>query len=390
MLLGMQRADFTCDGTSFKHHIKHSASVRAILIAMRKLQSIHWITVALVLLAPLAARAALPPTAQPPDSCEMGVNAAAKNCSNGMDQRQFFYQTDIACAQKRVGIPTYTSEMSVFNDSKCTWGPCNNSIPGIAHRTWPPGAKVEVCDLRTGVCAIAQVMDRGPNVCLMRRTIDANPALKAALRMTSGLDPATYKLLSADGVLQTAQPSGPTSVSLEAIRAANSAYNANGGAFPGMRYSAIQTPWGMGYIGTPAGGSSPYANMTSLPQLNPAQAVSQSLAQDASSTPIVAQQQPYGQSGAVRSLPVDPAAFIIVQPREVVGGKSLVVSWTSVGMDTSNSCKVIAAQQVLSQTNEGSAAVSTTSFPKGDVVFKLQCVSLGGAAFERSASAKIL
>ncbi len=208
--------------------------------------------------APAYAQTQTQPTqqqAQAPDQCEMGVGAQAKNCSRGTDPRQSYYQTDVSCAQKRIGIVTYTAQMSVFNDAQCTWGPCNNSVPGIAHRTWPPGSKVEVCDLKTKICAEAVVMDRGPNVCLVQRTIDANPALEKALKGT-GLDPATYKLLSAPGVSETSQPSGPSTVSLDAIKAAAQTQGYNTGNIPPMTYSSVNTPWGPGYLGTPIGQSS--------------------------------------------------------------------------------------------------------------------------------------
>lgn len=129
-----------------------------------------------------------------------------------------------------------------------------------------------------------------------------------------------------------------------------------------------------------------------LPIMNPQStgATPASSSQNTDAGQIGVQQQPYGQVQAAQSVPVNPAAFIIVQPPEVQKGKSLVVSWTSVGMDTGNSCKVITNEQVVSQMNEGSAVVSTSVFTEGSAIFKLQCVSLGGAEIEKSASAKVL
>lgn len=33
---------------------------------------------------------------------------------------------------------------------------------GIAHRTWPMGTRVVVCNERTGLCGFGRVLDRGP------------------------------------------------------------------------------------------------------------------------------------------------------------------------------------------------------------------------------------
>src|SRR5258708_1909475 len=97
------------------------------------MRSSRAIFVALLLsFAPLLAHAALTTgtegtQAVPPDQCEQGVNWQARNCTAGMDPRQIFYQTDASCAQKRIGVTAYTSEMSIFNDAKCTGGPCDNT-----------------------------------------------------------------------------------------------------------------------------------------------------------------------------------------------------------------------------------------------------------------------
>lgn len=203
--------------------------------------------------------------AQAPDQCEMGVGAQNKNCSGGMDKSQSYYKTDVSCAQKRIGKPTYTAELTSFNDSNCTWGACNNSVAGIAHRVWPPKSKVEVCNLKNGRCAVAIVMDRGPNVCLVKRTIDANPALQQALNMVGQTVPATYKLLSAPGVSETSQPSGITQASADAIIAANNAQNQFGTGAANMTYSTVDTPYGPGYLGTPSTlASSPFSSVNPL------------------------------------------------------------------------------------------------------------------------------
>jgi len=110
------------------------------------------------------------------------------------------------------GKTFYTPEMTVFDDATigCAWGACNNSTPGIAHRTWPKDACVAVCDLKTQRCGVGIVMDRGPNTKLGCRTIDANPAMKNILG-ASGIGPASYKLIALPG--EPCNPGGLTGVS---------------------------------------------------------------------------------------------------------------------------------------------------------------------------------
>jgi hypothetical protein len=110
-----------------------------------------------------------------------------------------------------IGKTFYTSEATTFNDIQCASGTCPTNQLGIAHRTWPLGSKVEVCNTNNNQCAVATVIDRGPAEWLTNRTIDANPALTNAIGL-NGKNPATYKLLSVPSVNQTAEPSGVASV----------------------------------------------------------------------------------------------------------------------------------------------------------------------------------
>ena len=110
-------------------------------------------------------------------------------------ENQMRLGTNAAAAQGDIGITFFTPELTNFNNQQCANGPCQNSILGIAHRSWPLGSCVDVCIPRSNKCAEAIVMDRGPGERLRQRTIDANPALTAQLGL-SGIEQATYKLIS--------------------------------------------------------------------------------------------------------------------------------------------------------------------------------------------------
>jgi hypothetical protein len=160
----------------------------------------------------------------------------------------------------------YTKELTTFNDFKCASGMCPNQVLGIAHRTWPLGSKVEVCNSNTGKCTApdnpAVVMDRGPGTWLTQRTIDANGLLAAALGL-NGRNPATYKLLSVPGVSTTAAPSGLTVAPISSqyrggatnptIPAGNPGYNpaiTRAAACPASGLCATSTQTGAVYVPT--------------------------------------------------------------------------------------------------------------------------------------------
>lgn len=107
-------------------------------------------------------------------------------------------KTDAAGAQADMGKTFYTVMLTAFNDAAigCANGPCENNVPGTAHRTWPLGSCVAICNVENSKCAVAKIMDRGPNTGLKCRTIDANPPLQRALGMNGKNVKATYRLLS--------------------------------------------------------------------------------------------------------------------------------------------------------------------------------------------------
>lgn len=342
------------------------------------------------------------------------VPAACETCGGGSPIRcaaggvAASAQGDIACATSRIGVPTYTSQLSEFHDEvQCSWGPCNQATPGIAHRTWPQGSRVEVCNLKNNICSIAVVMDRGPNSSLPR-TIDANAALMKAIHMDDGLVPAVYTLLSAPGVAKTAEPkNAPSDVTLETLQAEKSIVgnlgNNNGNP---SQYTQVNTPYGPGYLGNPTSkpyygmqsGGSPYASASPAP-------ISSGASGGYTSAPMPVSQQlgtsPYSavtgsNAGTALQNAISPAAAqpptqqiiagapqvgrIIVQPQTVSATGSLVLAWTSLNMKA-GSCAVSLGNQVLASGPEGSKTISAANLG-GTVQFSLKCTRQDGTAFQ--------
>src|SRR3989344_480624 len=273
---------------------------------------------------------------------------------------------------QHVGKTFYTSQLSWFNDYMCSTGPCDNATPGLAHRSWPIGSVVEVCNQQNGICTNAVVMDRGPNERLNARTIDANPALRSVLQMNGGLVPATYTLLSTPGSSVTAQAPGLVRPSAEVV--ANSYVNPSPfdtfasverGTLYGPSYGspfANVSPVPIGYpttIGAPTGGYT--APSQTFPQAQTQQQtfqqtptaqqpVSQTLSQtpqgqNTTSQPSVAQQlidairgKPATQNVSGTNNP--PIATNIVQPKTISRGNSITASWSSIGMKSDSPCQV--------------------------------------------------
>ena len=92
------------------------------------------------------------------------------------------------------------------------------------------------------------------------------------------------------------------------------------------------------------------------------------------------QQQPQEPQGPVLS-PIHAVAAIIAQPSEIARGKSLIVSWSSVGMSPSEPCQVVLSMgtttSLIGQGNEGSENIRTSISSKvGTWEFELQCRAL--------------
>lgn len=83
-------------------------------------------------------------------------------------------------------------------------------------------------------------------------------------------------------------------------------------------------------------------------------------------------------------------ATIVVQPKSVVRGNPITVSWTSVGMNAAGSCEVRLGGSVIAQGSGGSKIVPTgPATPVGTMTFTLKCIALSGQQVEQSASTTI-
>ena len=88
------------------------------------------------------------------------------------------------------------------------------------------------------------------------------------------------------------------------------------------------------------------------------------------------------------------AASIIVQPRELSRGHQGVVSWTSVGMNTNEKCRVTVrsgdTETIVGEDNEGSRPVKIgTNSATGTFTFTLRCKSLAGERIEKIATLSV-
>jgi hypothetical protein len=358
----------------------------------------------IVFFAPYAAFALISTNeAQPPGNCErscQNTNYAAQCAPGGVLKGA---SIDAQCSGSRLGIPTYTAELTTYGNTngcsdsssnfsasgveKCASGSCTSfngqPVLGVAHRTFPFGTRLEVCNLKNQICAIATVVDRGPADYLQRRTIDAYSTLSKALEMNCGTVPASYKVLSGPGIDGEVQPSGPTVAGIQAILDAQR--NGNG-VGPGMTYTAAQTPFGYGYVGTPPPiGSSAYTGLgtpsynTPYTQTYPVQTT---YPQTTTTNPT-----PATGTNSVAS-PGNPALAIKVWPHSLLHGQTLLVYWTSVNM-AQNSCQVLFQNQLLSSGNEGVKPLKTTSFDPGTLSFTLQCTDQNGQQYSSNDSATL-
>lgn len=103
-------------------------------------------------------------------------------------------------------------------------------------------------------------------------------------------------------------------------------------------------------------------------------------------------QNPYQQNYSNGSTPVGGAgagaANIMVQPKTVARGQTILVSWTSVNM-TKDSCKVTFQDQLFAQGSEGSKPFKTVSSDTGTLTFTLTCTDATGAQSVSRASSAI-
>ena len=92
--------------------------------------------------------------------------------------------------------------------------------------------------------------------------------------------------------------------------------------------------------------------------------------------------------------PVEAVATIIAQPSEITKGKSIIVSWSTVGMSTNVPCTVMlstgTSTSVVGQGNEGTRSIETsTTSASGAWDFVLKCTAANGGVVERSTSVPV-
>lgn len=87
--------------------------------------------------------------------------------------------------------------------------------------------------------------------------------------------------------------------------------------------------------------------------------------------------------------PPPPAALLIAQPSVVVRGNLVLVSWSSVGMNTQTPCRISAQGQSFAEGNTGSKTFPTNSTSAGQTAFTLSCVTQAGQPFKQTVSVNI-
>lgn len=353
---------------------------------------------ALYLIAPTFALASLMPVtpttqAQPPAPCERACSiSGAGNCRAGDVTGN--PSGDPQCAAARIGVPTYTT-LSTFgasgscvdpnDNNRCASGSCTSwqgqPTLGVAHRTFPFGTRMEVCNTANGKCAPATVVERGPDARVANVTVDARVELGQFLGIgCNSSGKATYMVLSVPGVARTAEPTGPTEIGIEAILAQQR--NGSGIGPAGMQYQAGMTPYGYGYMGTPPPiGSAAYGQLgTGFPmQTGYSQQVgfSQGGTNYGTGGYTGTTYDPNTGGTATQATPAGSALNIIVWPHTVTKGGTLSIIWTSVNM-AKDSCAVSFAGQQFAKASEGAKPFQITSFDSGQLSFMLQCQDQNG------------
>jgi hypothetical protein len=196
---------------------------------------------------------------------------------------------------------------------------------------------------------------------------------------------ATYMVLSVPGVARTAQPIGPTQLDIEAILAAQR----NGaGVSPGMSYSAVNTPWGYGYLGTPSPfNSGAYNSMGGVQSQSPY--ISQSpYAYQGTQGSVSAGNTGGTTSGTGSASQGAGVASILAQPAIAQRGRTIIVSWTSVNM-APNSCTVSVGGQQFDIGEHGSKPFRTVSSDPSNLRFVFRCTDTSGAVSEVSSTVSL-
>jgi len=133
----------------------------------------------------------------------------------------------------------------------------------------------------------------------------------------------------------------------------------------GVPYPSYGSGYGSGFGGSYAGGYTPY------PQPQPAQPTPNPVPIRPTPTPTPTPNPP---------APVQPIATIIAQPKEVMRGANIIVSWSSVGMNQSTPCQVVmnvgSSSEQIAIGNEGTRTISDA---RANTEFVLRCTALSGS-----------
>lgn len=96
-----------------------------------------------------------------------------------------------------------------------------------------------------------------------------------------------------------------------------------------------------------------------------------------------------GSSPTTGSVTIPPTGFVLAQPRVVARGTPVLVSWSSVGMSSQQSCQMARDMSVFSDGNEGSQVLQTSSWSLGAHTFLLSCTTSSGQLFSQSATVTV-
>lgn len=217
-------------------------------------------------------------------------------------------------------------------------------------------------------------------------------ALRNAYALQSGSAPGYWQ--TAYNVGKAALADGPAVTNLAAVNLPAGGPPANPSPFGNVYPFSSASP-----SGRAASGASPAPAPAQPAPQRPAAPVQQAQQlQQPVSSQLLNQQGPIGTPGVLPGSalvsPVQPVASLIVQPKEVVRGNPLVVSWSSVGISASNPCQVFVksggTNTLLARGNEGTRTLPTsaTSTP-GTWNFTARCETPSGTLLEKEASALV-
>lgn len=218
---------------------------------------------------------------------------------------------------------------------------------------------------------------------------------------------ATYRVLSVPGGSRTAEPSGPARVAFDALLAAGHINGdlGNGAGNP-AGYTAVNTPYGQGYLGTPTSkpyyamqpSGSPYASASPAPIQTNASQTGTPISQQLGSSPYSALTSSNAAANTLQqalqpTTPKNPPqvivpgapsiGFIYAQQHVVSRSSSVMLSWTTLNMKQ-GSCAVSLNNQKLATGEEGTKSITASSLPTGSLVFILTCTAANGTPFSKS------